>query len=87
MFCVLISLCFLYNIFALAPWYLHLIESMCSQVRELARTSKFASYAGSNLAAGRATHARHILSKMSDKDTQKYFIIQPVHTVYELYAC
>jgi hypothetical protein len=55
MFFVLINLCFLCNVSALAAWYLHIIESICSQVRELACTSKFTSYAGSSLAAGRAT--------------------------------
>ena len=75
MFCVLASLYFLCNISVLAAWYLHLIEYIFSQVRELACTSKFASCAGSSLAAGRATHARHILNEMSDKDTQVHHAV------------
>jgi hypothetical protein len=75
MFFVLISLCFLCNVSALALWYLHVIESICSQVRELACTSKFASYAGGSLAAGRATHVRQILNEMPDKDNQVHHAV------------
>jgi hypothetical protein len=75
MFCVFIKLCFLCNISALAPWYLCLVESMCSLVRDLACTGKFTSNAGNSLAAARAFHARHILCKMSDKDNQVHHAV------------
>jgi hypothetical protein len=47
-------------------WYLHLVESTLLRVRGLVCTNELESYAGSNIAAGRATHGGQILREMPD---------------------
>jgi hypothetical protein len=51
-------------------WYFHTVKGIFSQMREPTRTNELKSYDRGIPVAGMATHTRHILSKVLDK--QRY---------------